>query len=64
MKTQAQFLRVGDYLPLTKATVKSASTAGLSVPSGKVQIILQSGNKVRAALWNKTTEIVYERKEA
>ena len=63
-KVQAQDLHQGDYVPLTKATVMRVSRAGLHIPSGKVEIVLQSGNNtrgLRTVLWGKYTEIVVER---
>jgi hypothetical protein len=64
-KVQAQDLKQGDYLPLTKATVMRVSRAGLKIPSGKVEIVLQAGSNtrgLRTVLWGKSTEIVVERK--
>jgi hypothetical protein len=62
-KVQAQDLRVGDYLPVTKSTVVGVYRSGLRLPSGKVQIVLETTRGRRTATWGKWTAISVVRNE-
>jgi hypothetical protein len=66
MKVQAQALQHDDKLVnQNNDRIVSIIHAGLVVPSGKVEIVIDRGNGKRTChYWNKRTEIAIERDES
>jgi len=56
MRVQARNLKPGDVTRGTGETVVRVS-AGLRTPSGKVEVTLTDGERIRTATWGKYTEI-------
>lgn len=58
LKVEARHLHIGDILVATHGTVTHAPSCGISTPRGKVDLGVNGFRKT----WNKTTEILIERK--
>lgn len=63
VQVEAQYLRPGDYLPFTKATIVEVIKYSLKMPKGKVWVVkeLPSGGN-HTSEWGRTTKITVERK--
>lgn len=62
IKVQAQHLKVGDIVG-SGETVTAVHVNSIHIPTTKVQVSLEKGDKKRSTFWSKYTEITVEREE-
>jgi len=64
VKKLVKDLSVGDILTPTNVKVVVAPSAGISTPSGKVDLVVESAKGFRySRTWNKRTEVSIKDKE-
>jgi hypothetical protein len=65
MKTQVQYLKTGDKLTASGATIVNGPWSDLSTPSGKVKIGVRYPKETEGSvrIWNKRTEVIIERND-
>lgn len=66
LKIPASELKPGDYIPGSRTTIIRVTRAGLSIPSNKVELIVQRGTNAAGLMtvqWGKSTQLTVERDE-